>query len=102
MAVEKEFLEFLDKNNVKDWQNPLHYYDYHAAWKAGDKPDENKHWSSKFKHNLHPNRYIKENDTWMDTKYNEEVPEAQVNEQTTLRNQFEDDYRFSKIFGEQY
>ena len=38
----------------------------------------------------------------MDTKYNEEVPEAQVNEQTTLRNQFEDDYRFSKIFGEQY
>ena len=32
---EKAFLDAMEKYGVKDWSNPLHYYDYQSAWKEG-------------------------------------------------------------------
>ena len=47
-------------------------YDYRAAWKAGSRPetrdagDGRLHWSSKFKGDNHPNRYVDGVDTKAD------------------------------------
>ena len=71
--------EFLDwysniakKSNVSsDPDDPRHYYDYREAYKAGAELDKDKHLPSRFKHDLHPNRYIiDEKDLSIyDTKY---------------------------------
>ncbi len=50
--------------------DPLHYYDYRAAYAAGVEPeidpeDGNYHWDSRYKSDDHPNRFV---DGW-DTKY---------------------------------
>jgi hypothetical protein len=56
-----------------DPDDPKHYYDYRASYMHGQNPELDKesgeyHWQSKFKDDLHPNRYIKENGEWYDTK----------------------------------
>ena len=56
--------------NPDAWQQ---YYDYRSAYKSGAEPtladDGYYHWPSKFKDDLHPNRYIEEGGVWRDTKY---------------------------------
>lgn len=46
-----------------DPDNPEHYYDYRAAYKANAEPDESGHWPSQFKLEGHPNLYINGIDT---------------------------------------
>jgi hypothetical protein len=41
-----------------DPDDPQHFYDYRAAFRAGAKPDETGHWPSTFKLPEHPNRYV--------------------------------------------
>ena len=72
---EKAFIDAMSEYGVKDWENPLHYYDYMSAWRAGDMPDESGHWQSKYKHPLHPNRFIEENGEWIDTISNKKATE---------------------------
>ncbi len=43
--------------------NPLHEYDYRAAWKAGAEPDASGHWPSEFKRAGHPNLIVDGVDT---------------------------------------
>ena len=64
---EKAFINAMEKYGVKDWEHPKHYYDYMSAWRAGEMPDKTGHWLSKYKHPLHPNRFVRENGRWMDT-----------------------------------
>ena len=54
-----------------DPDDPRHYYDYRGAYEAGARLDKNKHLPSKFKHDLHPDRYtVDEKDLSIyDTKY---------------------------------
>ncbi len=54
-----------------DPDDPLHKYDYRAAYMAGAEPqpnfeDKKFHWPSQFKTDDHPNRFV----DGMDTKYN--------------------------------
>ena len=75
---EKAFIDAMKKYGVRDYQNPLHYYDYYGAWRAGEAPDKAGHWASKYKHELHPNRYIKENGQWLDTITGKSATEEDV------------------------
>ncbi len=38
--------------------HPLHFYDYKSAWRDQAKPDKEGHLPSKYKHDLHPNRFV--------------------------------------------
>ena len=61
-----------EKSDINpDPDDPRHYYHYRAAYEAGMGPDERRHLPSKYKHDLHPNRYIidKEDLSIYDTKY---------------------------------
>ena len=57
------------KSNINpNPDDPLHYYDYRAAYKAGIKPqidptDKKYHWDSRFKDDEHPNRFVNGEDT---------------------------------------
>ena len=57
--------------------DPLHFYDYKAAYREGVRnPDKDGHWPSKYKHDLHPNRFIPKggkNEGWWDTKYEKDA-----------------------------
>ncbi len=69
----KWYSKWSDKTGIgKNPDDYLHYYDYRSAHKAGVKPeladDGYYHWPSQFKHDLHPNRYIKDSGVWYDTK----------------------------------
>ncbi len=69
--MNKEFKNYLSKYEVKDWKNPLHYYDYEAAFKDKARPEKNEEgiwkWPSKYKHPLHPDRYVYENEELIDS-----------------------------------
>ena len=53
------YSDIAERSNLStDPDDPRHYYDYRAAYKAGADLDERKHLPSEFKHDLHPNRYI--------------------------------------------
>ena len=55
----KWYSDIAEKSDLSsDPDDPKHYYDYRAAYEAGASLDERKHLPSKFKHDLHPNRYI--------------------------------------------
>ena len=41
-----------------DPDDPLHHYDYRAAFKSGARPDADAHWPSEFKRAGHPNRFV--------------------------------------------
>ncbi len=102
----------MDNDNFNDWwdivvgiynydpnpDNPLHYYDYRAAFEAGHKiPENGKHWSSRFKHDLHPNRFVSGNDPsvnkpdveFWDTKYEKPATSADLIRFDSLRQDFE-------------
>ena len=78
----EEDVEFLDwysdiaeRSNISpDPDDPRHYYDYRAAYEEGAELDEGKHLPSKFKHDLHPNRYVIGKDLEIyDSKYGEKA-----------------------------
>lgn len=46
-----------------DPDDPQHFYDYRAAYKAGAEPDETGHWPSEFKREGHPNLFVGGADT---------------------------------------
>ena len=85
-----EYDIFLAERGVKEqsWN-----YDYTAAYedykKTGVDPYDvkSKHWVSKFKHPLSPERYIqdKESSKWFDTIENKFVNEEKVAQQTIER-----------------
>ena len=59
-----------------DPDNPEHFYDYRAAFDANTPiPKKGEHWVSKFKHDLHENRFVsgkemgKPDIEWWDSKY---------------------------------
>jgi hypothetical protein len=43
--------------------NPLHFYDWRAAFRSGAEPDENGHWPSTFKRLGHPRLIVEGMDT---------------------------------------
>lgn len=43
--------------------NPLHFYDYRAAYRSGARPDQTGHWPSEFKKLGHPNLIVNGIDT---------------------------------------
>ena len=66
------YRDIAEKSNLSpDPDDPRHYYDYRAAYEAGAAFDERGHLPSRFKHDLHPDRYIidKEDLSIYDTKY---------------------------------
>ena len=72
-------------NYAIDPDDPLHYYDYRAAFDAGHGiPEDGQHWSSKFKHDLHPNRFVsgrelnKPDIEWWDSKYDKPAKASEV------------------------
>lgn len=52
----KDYAEKLNLNPNPD--DPKHFYDYRAAYMAGEKPDASGHWPSQFKKEGHPKRFI--------------------------------------------
>ena len=63
--IEKEaaFLKWYSQHVKKlglspDPYDPLHFYDYKAAWEAGVEPGPNGHWPSEFKLKGHPNLFV--------------------------------------------
>lgn len=61
---EKWYSEIASKTGLNpNPDDPRHYYDYRAAFKAGAMPDESGHWPSKFKTSDHPNRFVNGVDT---------------------------------------
>ncbi len=112
----------MPKKGFKDWwssvlsmhdysndpDDPLHYYDYRAAFESGHPiPESEEHWSSEFKHDLHPNRFVRGNDPtvghsdveWWDTKYDRPAHASQVLLSDTLRQEYENALNFKKIYG---
>tara|TARA_X000001388_G_scaffold49289_1_gene35445 strand:- start:199 stop:534 length:336 start_codon:yes stop_codon:yes gene_type:complete len=78
--------------------DPLHYYDYRAAFNEGHGiPEDGQHWSSKFKHDLHPNRFVRGSDPsvnkpdieFWDTKYEKPATSADFLKSDSLRQDFE-------------
>ena len=52
----KDEKDWVISNKPDDWQ---HYYDYRSAFRAGVKgPDSDGHWPSKYKDDLHKNRFV--------------------------------------------
>ena len=66
----QEFLDDMEKYGVKNWTNPLAFYDYYKAWSDGvvpEKIDGRWKWPSAYKHPLSHERYIMENNKIIDT-----------------------------------
>ena len=64
-----------------DPDNPLHNYDYRAAFKAGAEPSISKedgryHWPSQFKEDDHPNRFVDGVDTKTGRSISAQAPSA--------------------------
>ena len=78
-------------------EDPLHYYDYKGAYEAGEAipSEKGEHWPSKFKHDLHPNRFITgkvagyPEISWWDSKHGKPAKETEVMGQWRERMEFE-------------
>ncbi len=67
-SEEKKFQKWYKEKAIKhgidvNLDDPEHKYDYRGAYTAGAGPDPTGHWSSIFKDNDHPNRFINGLDT---------------------------------------
>jgi hypothetical protein len=86
-----EYDAFLLNRDVKKekWD-----YDYKKAYQSfvetGEEPYDfkSKHWSSKFKHPLSEERYIKDKNKWYDTIQNKYVPKDTVAFQEMKRSEY--------------
>ena len=76
----------------RDPDDPRHYYDYRSAYEAGVNLDKDKHLPSRFKHDLHPNRYIiDEKDLSIyDTKYGKQAKFEDLIIQSFQRKEYEE------------
>lgn len=55
----RDYQKVAKKMNLSmDPDDPLHFYDYRAAWKAGDLDIAGDHFSSKYKLSGHPRYYV--------------------------------------------
>lgn len=94
----QEFLDDMEKYGVRDWTNPLAFYDYHAAWEAGEKPIKNEEgywkWSSKYKDPLSHERYEEEDGKLIDTITGKESSHEEKAINDALREQFIKDSAF--------
>ena len=100
----EEDVEFLDwyreraeKSGISlDPDEPEHYYDYRAAYEAGAEPTYNKElkrwkWPSKFKHDLHKDRYIIGKDLEIyDSKYERKAELEDMILQSFQRKEYEE------------
>ena len=74
-----------------DPEDPRHYYDYKAAYEAGADLDEGKHLPSKFKHDLHPNRFVVGKDLEIyDSKYDRKAELEDIILQSFQRKEYEE------------
>ena len=87
-----EYDIFLAERNVrdvsyKDWYNYDDAYEHFRETGIDPYDSKSKHWDSKFKHPLSPERYIqdKENNKWFDTIENKFVNEEAVAQQIVER-----------------
>ena len=83
---------FLAERNVKnesykDWYNYRSAYDYYRETGIDPYDTKSKHWTSKFKHPLSEERYIRDEETgkWFDTIGSKFVNEEKVAQQTVER-----------------
>ena len=83
---------FLAERNVKDvsykdWYNYDDAYEYFRKTGVDPYDSKSKHWDSKFKHRLSPERYIqdKKDNKWFDTIENKFVNEEAVAQQIVER-----------------
>ena len=76
-----------------DPDDPRHYYDYRAAYEEGIELDKDRHLPSRFKHDLHPNRYIidKEDLSIYDSKYERPAKFEDMIIQAFKRKEYEED-----------
>ena len=94
---EPEFLDWYsrlaEESNInQDPDDPRQYYDYRAAYEAGADPDDRRHLPSRFKHDLHPDRYIidKEDLSIYDTKYEKPAKFEDIVMQSFNRKDYEE------------
>jgi hypothetical protein len=78
-----------------DPKNPTHFYDYESAYHAGvEIPEKGEDWPSKFKHDLHPDRFVIGEDAgqpeyeFWDTKYDEPADATDMIRQQYQREEF--------------
>ena len=88
--MEFSYEEWLKKNEIDDPDHPMHFYDYKAAYKAGImRNPETGHMDSEFKHELHPNRYVIEEDgSILDTKYMKPATQEDIIMQKYKRDEY--------------
>ena len=81
-----------ERSNLSpDPDDPRHYYDYRAAYEAGAGLDERKHLPSRFKHDLHPNRFIIGKDLEIyDSKYEKKAELEDMILQSFQRKEYEE------------
>ena len=100
LAPSEEDFEFSDwyadlakKSDLSlDPDDPRHYYDYRAAYKAGADLDERKHLPSEFKHDLHPDRFIVGKDLEIyDSKYGRKAELEDMIMQAFQRKEYEEE-----------
>ena len=93
---ESEFLDWYSTLSERadispDPDDPRHYYDYRAAYEEGADLDERKHLPSKFKHDLHPNRFVVGKDLEIyDSKYGRSADIEDMIMQAFQRKEYEE------------
>ena len=87
------YSDIAERSNLSpDPSDPRHYYDYRAAYEAGVDIDEKKHLPSKFKHDLHPDRFVIGKDLEIyDSKYNRPAELEDIILQSFQRKEYEED-----------
>ena len=94
---DSEFLDWYSDISKKadispDPDDPRHYYDYRAAYKAGAGLDKRKHLPSEFKHDLHPDRFIVGKDLEIyDSKYGRKAELEDMIMQAFQRKEYEEE-----------
>ena len=92
-AFQSWYSNIVKKNKgllAADPDDPKHYYDYRSAFSAGIKAPNLKkgeHWPSKYKDDLHPNRYIEQDGGFYDTKYEKKAGIEDIITQRMQRNE---------------
>ena len=83
-----------------DPDNPLHFYDYRKAYEGNHPiPKRLHHWDSRYKHDLHPNRFIPGTDPsinkpdikWWDTKKDQPASASEVLISDVMRQEYLND-----------
>jgi hypothetical protein len=86
-GFDKWYAEQAKKNGLDpNPDDPQHFYDYRAAYRAGAKPDETGHWPSEFKKSGHPREFlpIGEDGGMVDTKTGKPVAGKQQKDRGVL------------------